>query len=400
MPWNNQGGGPWGGGGGGSSGGGGPRGPWGQGPQGGGSGGGGGGQPPDLEELIRKSQERLKSVLPGGGGNIGAKGIALIAVLGLIIYGLTGFYTVSQNEVGVNTVFGRHVGNAEPGLRWNPPSPFGTVYKVQVTDVRRSEVGYRSGGGPRGGNREVLEESLMLTGDNNIVDIDLEVQWDVNPALVANFVFQLQNPEGTVKAVAESALREAIGRRDIQNILTTEQAAIAGEVRQIMQRMLDDYRSGINIRVVQLLSALPPAQVRGSFLDVNAAQQDQNRVQNEARAYANQVVPESRGRAAQILQEAEAYRDRVVAEANGQASRFSQVYEEYRRAPDVTRERMFLETMERIFGATDKIIIDQQPGAPGVQPFLPLDQLMRRGPTQQQPQPSAAPAVTTPRVQR
>jgi membrane protease subunit HflK len=397
MPWNNQGGGPWGGGGGGGSGGG-PRGPWGQGPQGGGGGGGGGGgQPPDLEELIRKSQERLKNVLPGGGGNIGAKGIALIAVLGLFVYAFTGFYTVAQNEVGVNTVFGRHVGNAEPGLRWNPPSPFGTVYKVQVTDVRRTEVGYRSGGGPRGANREVLEESLMLTGDNNIVDIDLEVQWDVNAAQVASFVFQLQNPEGTVKAVAESALREAIGRRDIQNILTTEQAAIAGEVRQIMQRILDDYRSGINVRVVQLLSALPPAQVRGSFLDVNAAQQDQNRVQNEARAYANQVVPEARGRASQILQEAEAYRERVVAEASGQASRFSQVFEEYRRAPDVTRERMFLETMERIFGGTDKIIIDQQ-GGNAVQPFLPLDQLMRRNPAPQQ-QPSA-PAATTPRVQR
>ncbi len=379
MPWNNQGGGgPWGGGGG--NGGGGPRGPWGQGPSGGG-GGGGGGQPPDLEELIRRSQERLKNVLPGGGGNVGAKGIAFIAVLGLLIYGLTGFYTVSQNEVGVNTVFGRHIGNAAPGLNWNPPAPFGMVIKVPVTDVRRTEVGYRSGGGPRGGNREVLEESLMLTGDENIVDIDLEVQWDVNAAQVANFVFQLQNPEGTVKAVAESALREAVGRRNIQNILTTDQAAIAGEIRQIMQRIMDDYRSGVNIRVVQLVSALPPAQVRNSFLDVNAAQQDQNRVQNEARTYANQVVPEARGRAAQILQEAEAYRDRVVAEANGQASRFSQVLEQYKLAPNVTRERMFIETMERILGTTDKVIIDQS-GGNQVQPFLPLDQLLRRPATE------------------
>ena len=318
MPWNNQGGGgPWGGGGGG---GGGPKGPWGQGPQGGG--GGGGGQPPDLEDLIRKSQERLKGLLPGGGGNIGAKGIALIAVLGMFIYAFTGFYTVSQNEVGVNTVFGRHIGNAAPGLNWNPPAPFGAVYRVAVTDVRRSEIGYRSGGGPRGGNREVLEESLMLTGDENIVDIDLEIQWDVNAAQVANFIFQLQNPEGTVKSVGESALREVIGRRNIQPILTTDQSQIAAEVRQLMQKTLDDYRSGVNIRVVQLVSALPPAQVRGSFLDVNAAQQDQNRVQNEARTYANQVVPEARGRASQIMQEAEAYRERVVAEANGQASRF------------------------------------------------------------------------------
>jgi membrane protease subunit HflK len=377
MPWNNQGGGgPWGGGGGG----GGPKGPWGQGPQGGGSGGGGGGggQPPDLEDLIRKSQERLKGLLPGGGGNIGAKGIALIAVLGLFVYAFTGFYTVNQNEVGVNTVFGRHIGNAAPGLNWNPPAPFGAVYRVAVTDVRRSEIGYRSGGGSRGGNREVLEESLMLTGDENIVDIDLEIQWDVNAAQVANFIFQLQNPEGTVKSVGESALREVIGRRNIQPILTTDQSQIAAEVRQLMQKTLDDYRSGVNIRVVQLVSALPPAQVRGSFLDVNAAQQDQNRVQNEARTYSNQVVPEARGRAAQIMQEAEAYRERVVAEASGQASRFRQVYEEYRRAPEVTRERMFLETMERIFAGTDKIIIDQPSGGQGVQPFLPLDQINRR----------------------
>jgi membrane protease subunit HflK len=391
MPWNNQGGGgPWGGGGGGNR----PGGPWGQGPQGGG--GGGGGQPPDLEEIIRRSQERLKSVLPGGGGNIGAKGIAFIAILGLFIYGLTGFYTVSQNEVGVNTVFGRHIGNAAPGLNWNAPAPFGAVSKVQVTDVRRTEVGYRSGGGPRGGNRDVLEESLMLTSDENIIDIDLEVQWDVNPAQVADFVFQMENPSGTVKSVAESALREAVGRRNIQSILTTDQAAVALEVRQLMQKTLDDYRSGVNVRVVQLLQALPPQQVRSAFLDVNAAQQDQSRVQNEARTYASQMVPEARGRAAQTLQEAEGYRNRVVAEAQGQASRFTQVYEEYRHAPDVTRERMFLETMERILGGTDKIIIDQ-PGGSGVQPFLPLDQMTRRPP----PPPAAGGQTQqAPRAQR
>lgn len=380
MPWNNQsgGGGPWGGGSGGGNGG--PRGPWGQGPQGGGGGGGGGfggQQPPDLEELIRRSQERIKNVLPGGGGNLGAKGIALIVILAAIVWLATGFYTIRQNEVGVNTIFGRYVGKTLPGLNWNPPQPIGFVYRVAVTDVRRTEVGYRSGGGPRGGNRDIIEESLMLTGDENIVDIDLEVQWDVNAAQAENFIFSLQNPEGTVKAVAESALREAVGRRNIQPILTTDQTAVATEIQQLMQKVLDEYRSGVNVRVVQLLSALPPAQVREAFLDVNAAQQDQNRVQNEARTYASQVVPESRGRAAQIQQEAEAYRDRVVAEASGQASRFRQVFEEYRRAPDVTRERMFLETMERVFGGTDKIIIDQ-PNGQGVQPFLPLDQLQRR----------------------
>jgi membrane protease subunit HflK len=224
----------------------------------------------------------------------------------------------------------------------------------------------------------VHEESLMLTGDENIVDIDFDVQWSVNPARAQDFVFNLANPEGTIKSVAESAMREVIGRRQIQNILTTEQASIAAEVKDIVQGTLDAYGAGVIVEVVQMIAVQPPAQVREAFFDVNAAQQDAERVQNEARTFASQVVPRARGEAAQKVQQAEGYREQAVAEATGQAARFTQVYEEYRKAPAVIRERIFLETMERVLGGMDKIIIDQGGQGQGVVPFLPLNEMQRR----------------------
>jgi membrane protease subunit HflK len=381
MPWSNQsggGGGPWGQRGGGGSGGNG-GGPWGSGPK-------GGGTPPDLEDILRRSQDRLKDLIPGG-GSMGAKGAAAIA-LGLVaIWLLTGFYTVRPNEVGINMVFGAYTGQSGEGLSYNWPYPIGRVEKPNVTAVNTVPVGYRPA--PQGRGRDVLEESLMLTGDENIVDIDFDVQWRINPARAQDYVFNLQNPEGTIKAVAESAMREVIGRRNIQAVLTTEQASVASEVRDIMQQTLDAYGAGVTINVVQLQAVQPPAQVREAFFDVNAAQQDAVRVQNEAETFANRVVPESRGNAARAVAQAQAYREQAVAEATGQAARFSQVYEEYRKAPEVIRERIFLETMERVFGGMDKIIIDQQnqgsQGGQGVIPFLPLGELQRRTPPNTQP---------------
>lgn len=386
MPWSNQSGGPWGQRGGSGGGGG----PWGSGPQG-----GGGGSPPDLEEILRRGQDRLRNLLPGG-RSFGGKGLLAIILGAVLLWLATGFYTVRPNEVGINLIFGRFTGKTGEGLRYNLPYPIGQVIKPSVTSVQRTEVGYRSGIGPQGRVRDVLEESLMLTGDENIVDIDFDVQWRINAAKAEDFVFNLQNPEGTIKAVAESAMREVIGRRNIQAILTTEQSSVAEEVKQIMQHTLDSYGAGVLINVVQLQSVSPPAQVREAFFDVNAAQQDQVRLQNEAETYASRIVPEARGEAARIIQEAEAYRNRVVAEANGQASRFNQVYDEYRKAPDVIRQRMFLETMERILGANDKIILDQGSG-PGsaVVPYLPLTELpqpRRPGAPAAQPQ---APTGTT-----
>ena len=210
MPWSNQsGGGPWGQGGG--SGGGGP---WGSGPKG-----PVGGGPPDLEEILRRSQDRLKTIMPGG-ASFGGKGLAVVALMAFALWLMTGFYTVKPNEVGINMIFGRYTGSTGEGLRYNLPYPIGQVAKPDVRNRRTIPIGYRSGG--QGRARDVLEESLMLTGDENIVDIDFDVQWSVNPARAQDFVFNLANPEGTIKAVAESAMREVIGRRQIQNILTTE----------------------------------------------------------------------------------------------------------------------------------------------------------------------------------
>ena len=370
MPWSNQsggggGGGPWG-----NRGSGGGKSPWGSGPQ-------GGGTPPDLEDILRRGQDRIRDFMPGG-GSMGGKGVAAIVLGALAIWLLTGFYTVRPNEVGINMIFGAYTGSTSEGLRYNLPYPIGHVEKPDVTSQQRVEVGYRSAPG-QGRARDITEESLMLTADENIIDIDFDVVWQVNPARAQDYVFNLQNPQGTIKSVAESAMREVVGRRQIQPILTTDQSSVAQEVRQIMQQTLDAYGAGILVNVVQLQAAQPPAEVRQAFFDVNAAQQDAVRVQNEAETFASRVVPEARGEAARAIQQAEGYREQATADATGQAARFSQVYEEYRKAPDVIRERIFLETMERVLGGMDKIIIDQQNGQNGgVVPYLPLNELQRR----------------------
>ncbi|MGO4572422.1 FtsH protease activity modulator HflK [Microvirga sp. 2TAF3] len=366
MPWSNQsgGGGPWGqrgGSGGGKS-------PWGSGgPQ-------GNGTPPDLEDILRRGQDRLKDFIPGG--SMGGKGLLALILGAIVIWLLTGFYTVRPNEVGINMILGRFTGTSGEGLRYNLPYPIGRVIKPNVTEQQRIEVGYRSTPNGQGRARDVLEESLMLTGDENIVDIDFDAVWQVNAARAQDFVFNLQNPEGTIKSVGESAMREVIGRRNIQAILTTEQASVAQEVRQIMQQTLDAYGAGVLVNVVQLQAVQPPSEVRQAFFDVNAAQQDAVRVQNEAQTFASRVVPESRGEAARTVQQAEAYREQAVADATGQAARFRQVYEAYRQSPDVSRERMFIETMERVLSGVDKVIIDQN--GQGVVPYLPLTQMQQR----------------------
>jgi len=372
MPWSNQnggGGGPWG-----QKR---PGGPWGGG--GGPSNGGPGGTPPDLEDLIRKSQDKLKNLLPGGA--LGGSGIGLIVLGAAALWLATGFYTVRPDEVGINLIFGKPVSQSQPGWSYNFPYPVGQVIKPKVTTVNTTEVGFRGSEAMRRNvTRDVLEESLMLTGDENIVDIDFAVQWQINPAKAQDYVFNIQAPEASVKAVAESAMREVIGRRNVQQILTTDRAAIEQEVKQVMQETLNSYGAGVEIRAVQLLKVDPPAQVIEAFRDVQAARQDQDRMRNEAETYASKIVPEARGEAARIEQEAEAYKSRVTAEATGQASRFSQIYTEYKNAPDVTRQRMYLETMERVLGQSDKLIVDPKAGQ-GVVPYLPLNELGKTGGT-------------------
>jgi len=369
MPWTNQGGGgggPWGGGG---------KGPWGSGPQSSGP------TPPDLEEILRRGQDKLRRVLPGG--SLGGKGFALLAVAAIALWGFSGFFRVEPDELGVVLRFGKDVREVQPGLNYHLPYPIETVLTPKALRVNKIDIGMRtindiSG---RSTTRDVPEESLMLTGDENIVDVDFSVLWKVKPTGVGQYLFNIQNPEGTVKAVAESAMREVIGRSEIQPILTGARQTIETAVQDLMQKTLDHYSAGIMIQQVQLQKVDPPQQVIDAFRDVQAARIDQDRAVNEAQTYANRVVPEARGKVAQITQAAEAYRQQTVAEAKGQTSRFTQIYEQYKKAPDVTRERMYLETMERVLGGADKIIIDSKDGT-GVVPYLPLNELSRQPHTQ------------------
>jgi len=367
MPWSNQSGGPWGSG---------SRGPWGSGPQSQGP------RPPDLEEFLRRGQDKLRGFMPG---NLGGRGIALIALVAVALWGFSGFFRVEPDELGVVLRFGKFEREVQPGLNYHLPYPIETALTPQALRVNKLDIGFRETEDMRRGTttRDVPEESLMLTGDENIVDVDFSVLWKVKPSGVGDYLFNIQNPEGTVKAVAESAMRQVIGHSNIGPILTGAREATETAVQQLMQKTLDDYGAGILVQQVQLQKVDPPTQVIDSFRDVQAARSDLERLQNEAETYANRVVPEARGRAAKIIQDAEAYKSQTVADANGQTSRFLQVYEQYKKAPDVTRQRMYLETMEHIFGNTDKTIIDTGGQGPGVVPYLPL------GALPQSPQPPA-----------
>ncbi|GAA0774036.1 FtsH protease activity modulator HflK [Roseibium denhamense] len=388
MPWSNQsgGGGPW-------KGGGNNGGPWGggggngNGPWGGGgpnrSGGGGGGNPPDLEELLKRTQDRMKTVLPGGGGGLGAAGVLIVVGLGLIGWLATGFYIVDERERGVELVLGKVESLTSPGINYNWPYPIGEVYRPAVEQQRETTVGvqefFTNSGALR--SQEVPEESLMLTGDENIVDVGFKVLWRIQATNegIADYLFNVEDPATTVKAVAESAMREVVGGSNIDSILTENRVTIQNDVNVVMQRTLDEYRAGIEITEVQMQRVDPPAQVIDAFRDVQAARADQERIQNEAQAYANRKIPEARGEAARIMEAANAYKDQTIAEATGQSQRFTKVYEQYVNAPDVTRERLYLETLEKVLGSNNKIIIDSESSGSGVLPFLPLNDLNGRG---------------------
>jgi membrane protease subunit HflK len=360
MPWSNQSGG-------GRKGGGG--GPWGQGPSGGPH------QQPDLEELLKRSQDRLKQVMPGGTGVPGSLlflGAVLLAAL-VAFFAFT--FRVNPDELGVVMRFGKVDRQEAPGLHFRMPYPVEEVRLPKVTRQNIIEIGMRTSVGSRGGTRDVPEESLMLTGDENIVDVDFVVYWRIKDA--QKYLFNIQNPDTTVKEVAESVMREVVGQSNIAPILTEARQKTEQNVQKLMQDVLDHYGSGVRVDQVQLQKVDPPAQVIEAFRDVQAARADNERYQNEAFAYANKIVPEARGEAERILQAAKGFQQQTIAEANGQTARFLKVYEEYKKAPDVTRKRIYLETMERVLGGADKIIIDGRAGT-GVLPLLPLDQINKR----------------------
>ncbi|ARJ64341.1 HflK protein [Magnetospirillum sp. ME-1] len=372
MAWNPRGGGggPWGGGGGGG-------GPWGNGggnrPGGGGNGGGFGGGP-DLEDFIRKGQERLRRAMPGGsGGANGTRGIMALAALAVAFWGFSGIYKVSPDEQGVVMRFGKWVDTTEPGLHYRLPYPIETVLLPKVTKVNQLLLGSRVGGDLRSGGR-VTDESRMLTGDENIVEAEAAVFWRIKDA--GKYLFAVRDPELTVKVAAESALREVIGRNPIQAALSDKREFIAIQTQEELQRLLDSYGAGIHIQQVQLQKVDPPAAVIDAFNDVQRARADQERARNEAEAYRNDIIPRARGEAERLTQEAQAYREQVVNLAQGDAKRFSALYASYKQAEDVTARRLYIETMEEILKGATKVVID--PSAKGLVPYLPLPELKKQ----------------------
>ena len=393
MPWNNGGSNPWGGpggsqGGGASGQGGGnrppPNNPWGGGggsedppggrrpnnPFGGGGGGQGGGPMPDLDGLIAQLQALAQRILGRGGGLGGGRSL-LVILLGLIaIWGGSAFYRVQPDEQGVVLRFGEYVYWTPPGLHWHLPWPIERVEKPTVTRINRTEIGYRSLASSRDqGMRDVPAESLMLTGDENIIDIDVAVFWRINNA--ANFLFNARQPELLVRLSAESSMREVIGRTPIQPALTQARAQIEQDVIRQTQQILDRYKAGIEVTQVQLQKVDPPAAVIESFRDVQRANTDAERMRNEADTYRNDIVPRARGEAAKIVTEAEGAKQAAVAQATGQAQRFESVLAAYQQAKDVTIRRMYLDTMQDILTQTQTLVVDDR--MKSLVPFLPLN---------------------------
>jgi membrane protease subunit HflK len=337
-------------------------------------------QIPEIDELVNKGREQLRVLMGGGGQNgrnggggnrggggpaltRGTVGLGILAAIGL--WAFSSFYTVKPEEQSVELMLGRYLETNGPGLNF-APWPIVTREVIAVTSERNIDIGTSRAG---------MEAGLMLTGDENIVDIDFQVVWNISDA--QEYLFNLANPPLTIAAVAESAMREIIAQSELAPILNRDRGAIAERLRDLIQATLDSYNSGVNIIRVNFDKADPPEPVIASFRRVQDAEQERDRLQNIADAYANQVVAGARGEAAQLLEQAEAYRSQVINEAVGEASRFSAVLAEYEKAPEVTRKRLYLETMEEVLGGVDIILLDDAQGGQGVVPYLPLNDLRR-----------------------
>ena len=393
------------------------RGPWGNpgggnrgGPFGGGGGGGGnrgGGGGPDIDEVIARAQAFLRGFVPGGGGPNGPSGgggmsvgplasgrvLALIAVVAVGGWLSSGFYRIQPDEQGVVLRFGAYDRTTFPGLNYHIPWPVEAVFKPAVTRINRVEVGYRTVGtgdlrGPRGTNanvRDVIEESLMLTGDENIIDIDCAVFWRIRDA--SNYLFNTRNAANTVKSAAESVMREVIGRTPIQPALTDARAAVEAAVLRGVQAILDQYGAGVEITQIQLQKVDPPAAVIESFRDVQRANTDADRVRNEAESYRNDIVPRARGESARLVAEAEGARQVSITASTGEAQRFLSVLRAYQVSKEVTMERLYIETMQEVLTSTPSVIVDDK--LQGIVPYLPLGEVNRP------PARSTAPAAPT-----
>jgi membrane protease subunit HflK len=377
MPWNDQkgGGGPWGGGSGGSGGGdkNGGESPWGgpkRTPGGGGGKGGGGGDRPDLEETLKRMQDKFRRRGGGGGGGGGSRapgrgfgttGLMILLAVGVVGWLFTGVYQVNEQESAVVLRFGKVHRTEGPGFKIRLPNPIESHVTLPVNRITETQIGSRP------------EESLMLTGDENIVSINFSINWKINSP--QQYLFNIQDPEDLIRQIGESAMREIVGTSSFEPITTGDRTGVETRVAALMQQTLNSYQSGVEVISISLREATAPPEVVEVQRDVSNAEQDRARRMAEANAYRNKVVPEARGQAQGMIQQAEGYKQSSVATATGEAERFRLVYDEYRQAPRVTRERMFLETMETVLGRSDKIIIDSNSGTV---PILPLDQLRGR----------------------
>ena len=358
MPWQQQGG---------SGGGGNGGGPWGSGPK--------GGQPPDLEEMIRKGQERFRSMMPGGLG--GGKVIALALIGITLLWMFSGIYRVQPGERGVELLFGKFVKETGAGLHIWAPTPFGEVLKPNVERTNVINVGFRGGGTDRSAPvRDVPQESLMLTGDQNIIDIDYMVQWRIKNA--RDYLFNIKDVATTIKLASESAIREVVGQTPLEDALAKKRTDVELGTKALLQRILDDYGAGVFIADVKMQKVDPPQTVIDAFNDVQRAKQDKERERNEAKAYANDIIPKAKGEAQRLIQQATAYREQQIKQAEGEASRFLSVYEAYKGGKEVTVKRLYLERMQEVFRNSEKVIIDSGKGGPGVVPYLPLPEIQKR----------------------
>jgi membrane protease subunit HflK len=341
-----------------------------------------GGEIPEIDEIMKRGTEQLKVLMGGRGGkgngrgpmgggqgpNLNRSTFAIVALAGLALWGYASFYTVKPEERSVELQFGKFSSIGEPGLNF-APWPVITAEKLQVTRERNTDIGM--------GRAGAEDTGLMLTRDQNIVDIEFQVVWNISDP--QSYLFNLADPEDTIRAVSESAMRDIIARSELAPVLNRDRGVIASDLRAAIQATLDSYGAGIKVVRINFNRADPPAEVIDSFREVQAAQQERDRLEKEADAYANRVTAGARGEAAQVLEEAQAYSAQVVNASEGEAARFTSVYNEYVKAPDVTRRRMYLETMEKILGSVDKVILDGPTGEGGVLPYLPLEGLSPQG---------------------
>lgn len=346
------------------------NGPWGQ---HGGNGAPSGNNGPDIDAILRRARNTFSS----GGDN--TRGIMAAVVIALVLWLASGVYRVEPGENAVIKRFGAlDRTQGQPGLGYHLPWPVETITKLNVMLDRRTQVGFIDGSYSGSEKTDVPEESLMLTADANIVDIDVVVLWNIAEA--EKYLFSIRSPEQTLKRVAESAIREAVGQTRLQSIITQGRDDVAVRIQQIMQTILDSYKSGIAVKQVLIQEATVHPEVLDAYNDVAASRQDAERYQNEAAIYRNDIIPKARGEAIKMKQDAEAYKQDVVARAKGDAERFTKILEAYRSGKDVTRDRIYIETMEKVIGAASRTIIDQKEGAQGVVPIMPLDGPRRAAP--------------------